>query len=363
MLSRRTLLAAAAALPLAGSARAGLLRPAIDEDAPLRDVAAMHGLVYGCAVAGYELEQADFKAALLRESALLVPEYEMKRNAIEPAPGRYAFGSADTLVGFARGHGLKFRGHPLVWHRSNPDWLEDAVRASRNEDLFAGYIAKVMGRYCGRVQSWDVVNEILAPEDGRAGNLRNSFWLETFGPSYIDTAFHAARAADPHAQLVYNDWGCELAGPEHDRFRAATLKFLEGAKARGVPIDALGLQGHLRAYGEPVDQAKLRTFLDAVQALGLRILVTEHDVGDDGGPADAAARDAAVAEASARFLDVVVANPATDAVLSWGLSDRFLGAPGLRARLLGTAPRMLPLDRALQRKPLWRAMARAFAAR
>ena len=363
MLTRRALLAAAAAFPLGVSARAGLLRPAIDEDASLRDLAASHGLLYGCAVAGYELEQPDFNAALLREAALLVAEYEMKRNAIEPAPGRYAFGPADTLVDFARDRGLKFRGHPLVWHRSNPGWLEGAVRSSRKEDLFTGHIARMIGRYRGRVQSWDVVNEILAPEDGRADNLRNSFWLETFGPSYIDTAFHAARAADPHAQLVYNDWGCELAGPEHDRFRAATLNFLEGAKARGVPIDALGLQGHLRAYGEPVDQAKLRGFLHAVQALGLRILVTEHDVADDGGPADAAMRDAAVAEASARFLDVVVANPAIDAVLTWGLSDRFLGAPGLRARLLGMTPRMLPLDRELQRKPLWRAMARAFSSR
>lgn len=361
MLNRRTLLAAAALLPFSGSARAGV-RSVIEEPL-LCDVAAAHGLVYGCAVARYELEQADFKAVLLRESALLVPEYEMKRNVVEPAPDRYTFGPADTLVDFARDHGLKFRGHPLIWHRSNPDWLEDAVRTWRNEELFTGYIAKVMGRYRGRVQSWDVVNEIIAPEGGRADNLRSSFWLDIFGPSYIDTAFHAARAAGPNAQLVYNDWGCELAGPEHDRFRAATLKFLEGAKARGVPIDALGLQGHLRAYGQPVDQAKLRAFLDDVRSLGLRILVTEHDVADDGGPTDAAARDAAVAEASARFLDVVVANPATDAVLTWGLSDRFLGAPGLRARLLGTAPRMLPLDRALQRKPLWRAMARAFAAR
>lgn len=358
MLNRRTLLAAAAVLPFAASGRADT-----GEETSLCDVAAAHGLLYGCAVAGYELEQADFRAALLRESALLAPEYEMKRNAIEPAPDRYSFGPADTLVAFARDHGLKFRGHPLVWHRSNPDWLEDTVRTWRDEKLFTGYIAKVMGRYRGRVQSWDVVNEILAPEDGRADNLRSSVWLDIFGPSYIDTAFHAARAADPNAQLVYNDWGCELAGPEHDRFRAATLKFLEGAKARGVPIDALGLQGHLRAYGQPVDQAKLRAFLDDVRALGLRILVTEHDVADDGGPADAAARDAAVAEACARFLDVVVSNPATDAVLTWGLSDRFLGTPGLRARLLGAAPRMLPLDRALQRKPLWRAMARAFAAR
>ncbi len=360
MISRRRFVGAAAALPFAGGAprlRAATVRP----DA-LRIAAAGDRLAYGCAVAGYELDQADFKSALLREAAILVAEYEMKRQAIEPAQGRYDFAPADRLVDFAQSHRLGFRGHTLVWHRSNPAWLEPAVRASRNERLMTDYIAATMKRYGAHVQSWDVVNEAIAPEDGRPDNLHNSFWLETFGPSFIDTAFHAAREAAPRAQLVYNDWGCELAGADHDRFRAATLQFLEGAKARGVPIDALGLQGHLRAYGEPVDQRALRRFLEDVQAMGLRILVTEHDVDDWGGPLDIAARDAAVAEASARFLDVMTANRATSAVLTWGLTDRFLDPPGARERLAGYRPRKLPLDRDLARKPMWAAMRAAFAA-
>jgi endo-1,4-beta-xylanase len=213
------------------------------------------------------------------------------------------------------------------------------------------------------VQSWDVVNEVLQPKDGRADGLRTSFWLETFGPAYIDTAFHAARQAAPHAQLVYNDWGCELAGAEHDHFRADTLGFLEGLKARGVPIDALGLQGHLPAFGKSVDQKALRTFLDRVQALGLRVLVTEHDVDDSGGSFDIAVRDRAVADASAHFLDVVATHPACEAVLTWGLTDRFIDPPqGLAAKLTGFRPRMLPLSRDLQRKPMWAAMQRAFSA-
>lgn len=354
MLTRRTLLATAALAPLAASAA----------PASLRQAAAAHGLAYGCAVAGYQLEQHDFKAALLVQSAQLVAEYEMKRKAMQPAPGRYDFAPADALVGFAHDHGLGFRGHTLVWHHSNPDWLEAVVRATRKETLFTDYITTLMRRYGVRVQSWDVVNEAIAPQDGRPDGLRKSFWLEVFGPSYIDTAFHAARQAAPKAQLVYNDWGCELAGAEHDRFRAATLKFLEGARARGVPIDALGLQGHLPAFGKTVDQEKLRRFLGEVRALGLRILVTEHDVDDSGGPLDIAARDRAVADASARFLDVVIASQACEGVLSWGLSDRFIDPPGgLRARLTGFRPRMLPLDRALRPKPMWHAMQRAFAAR
>jgi endo-1,4-beta-xylanase len=145
----------------------------------------------------------------------------------------------------------------------------------------------------------------------------------------------------------------------NDRFRAATLDFLEQALARGVPVDALGLQGHLAAFGPQVDQTKLRAFLLHVKSLGLKILVTEHDVDDHGGPPDIAMRDRAVADASRRFLDVVLDNDATVAMLTWGLSDRFLQPEGWRDRLFRGGPRMLPLDADLQRKPLWRAMANA----
>lgn len=353
MLTRRALLAAAAATPFAAAAHADV--------GSLRQAAAAGGRLYGCATSNFALSESDFRAALLREAGVLVGEYEMKRNAVETAQGHYDFAPADALVDFAGRNGLKFRGHTLVWYHSNPSWLEEAVRGTRKESLFTDYIATMMRRYRDRVQSWDVVNEAILPKDGRADGLRNSFWLETFGPSYIDTAFHAARAADPGAELVYNDWGCEAGGAEHDRYRTATLEFLEGAKARGVPIDALGLQGHLQAFGGRVDQAALRRFLDNVKALGYRILVTEHDVDDSGGPSDIAARDAAVADASARFLDVVLANDATNAVLTWGLSDRFLAPSGFRARLLGASPRKLPLDGDLRPTPMWRAMMRAFA--
>jgi endo-1,4-beta-xylanase len=213
------------------------------------------------------------------------------------------------------------------------------------------------------MHSWDVVNEALAPAHGRTDNLRETLWLKAFGPSYIDLAFHAARAADPGALLVYNDWGCEADLPEHDRFRAATLDFLEQAKARGAPIDAYGMQSHLQAFGPPVNQRKLREFLDGLTALKLKVLITELDIDDSDGPRDLVTRDRAVADTSRRFLDVVLDSSATVAVLTWGLSDRFLDPPGFRAVLAGYSPRMLPLDINFSRKPLWSSIAESFSGR
>ena len=138
-----------------------------------------------------------------------------------------------------------------------------------------------------------------------------------------------------------------------------TLKLLEGLIARGVPVGALGLQGHITAFGAKIDQMKFAAFLAEVQAMGLRLLVTEHDVDDGGGPVDFATRDGAVADASRRMLDVALDNRATVALLTWGLSDRFLKAEGMRNTLLRGTPRMLPLDGALQPVPLRAAITKA----
>lgn len=360
-LRRRDVLVGAgiAAFAAWGAGGAPRLKPAITDDSGLRVRAARRGLLFGAATSTYQLGQSDFADAFAREAGVLVPEYETKRDALEPVRGHYDFTASDALLAYARAHGMAFRGHTLVWHASNPNWLDDAAFATRDEGLLTDYIAKVMGRYRGRAHSWDVVNEAIWPRDRLKGGLRASPWLKAFGPQYVDIAFHAARAADPGALLVYNDWGCEAGAAENDRFRSLTLEFLAAARRRGVPIDALGLQGHLSAFGAKIDQEKLRTFLGEVRAMGLKILVTEHDVDDSGGPSDTALRDRAVADASRRFLDVMLENPATIAVLTWGLSDRFLETPGLRAMLSGYRPRMLPLDADLARTPLWSAMAEA----
>ena len=95
------------------------------------------------------------------------------------------------------------------------------------------------------------------------------------------------------------------------------------------------------------------------------MLVSELDVDDENGPSDIAARDRAVADEAARFLDVALDNLATRAVLTWGLSDRYLDPPdSWRLQLLGWRDRKVPYDSEMARKPLWNAMAQGvYAAR
>jgi endo-1,4-beta-xylanase len=345
------------------SGAAALATPAFAQTPPLRALAADKGILFGTATATYELKDADFARLLPREAAILVPEYEMKRDVIEPSPGAYDFSGCDTLMNFAEGRGMRMRGHPLVWHERNPPWLEDTVRTRRDPRLLTGYVAALARRYRNRMHSLDVVNEALVPPDEGATGWRPSFWLDVFGPTYLDLAFHAAQGVDPAALLVYNDAGCEQDTPGHDQFRKHVLELLDGLLKRGVPVQGMGLQGHLAAFGPKVNQRKLRAFLDEIAARKLAILVTELDVDDDGGPRDAAIRDRAVADEARRFLDVALDNPATRTVLTWGLTDRYLDPPqSWRLKLSGWKGRRLPYDSGLQPKPLYAALSQAFQA-
>lgn len=357
MITRRDLLAAGLG---------GFIAPAFAQSPPfqypsLAALAAGKRLIFGTAAATYELQDADFPPLLAREAAMLVPEYEMKRHVVEPEPGRYDFSGIDALLAFARAHGMAFRGHPLVWYNANPPWLEKTVSGSRDEKLLTGYVTALAGRYRRRMHSLDVVNEALA-QDG--SGLRQNFWLKAFGPTYVDMAFHAAREADPEALLVYNDYGCEPGDAAGDLLRANCLKLLDGMLARGVPVQALGMQGHLSAFGPKVDQTKLKNFLAEIAARKLTLLVTELDVDDEGAAWDTATRDRAVADEAARFLDVVLDSPNLQAVLTWGLSDRYADPPGsLRLKMMGWRDRKFPYDAGLAPKPLRAALARAFSGR
>jgi endo-1,4-beta-xylanase len=345
------------------SGAAALAAPAFAQTPSLRALAAAKGILFGSAAATYELKDADFIALLPQQAAILVPEYEMKRDVVEPLPGAYDFSGCDGVVNFAQAHGLQIRGHPLVWHYANPPWLEDAVRARRDARLLTNYVSALARRYRGRMHSHDVINEALVPPDEGATGWRPCFWLDVFGPAYLDLAFHAAREADPSALLIYNDAGCEQDTPGHDLFRKHVLELLDGLLKRNVPVQGMGLQAHLAAFGPKVNQRKLRAFLDEIASRKLAILVTELDVDDEGGPRDLAVRDQAVADEARRFLDVALDNLVTRTVLTWGLTDRYLDPPqSWRLKLSGWKDRRLAYDSQLRPKPLHAALTQAFQA-
>ncbi|MFJ8669107.1 endo-1,4-beta-xylanase [Streptomyces sp. NPDC093600] len=141
-------------------------------------------------------------------------------------------------------------------------WTPDELRG-----IMTDHIAAVVGRYKGRIDHWDVVNEPLADD----GTLRPSMWATALGESYIADAFRAARAADPAAKLYLNDYSTEAVGPKSDGMYALVARLL----AQGVPVDGVGFQAHLVLGQVPADlEANLKRFAD----LGVDVAVTELDI-------------------------------------------------------------------------------------
>jgi endo-1,4-beta-xylanase len=362
-LTRRTLLtgaATAAAMLPAAPSRSAAREVGVADEAGLDAVAARRGLFYGAAIDHEMLENDPHYMRHVRtECGVVVGEAAFKWADIHPEAEVYDFDKADALMGFARRHAKRVRGHTLVWHEANPDWLEHALTPATAETLLTRHIDTVAGHFRGHLMHWDVANEVLEPDQHQPLGLRDTLWLRALGPRYLDVAFHTCAATDPQALRVLNEYGLDYALPQHERKRAAMLTLLADLQSRNVPIQALGIQAHLDAAEIALDQTVLAKFVADIASLGLKVIVTELDVRDNRLPADPAARDSAVAAHAKTWLEPVLANAATLGVVTWGLSDRrsWLNKEFPRPDKLPQRP--LPLDAELRRKALWASLGSA----
>lgn len=202
----------------------------------------------------------------------ITPENMMKWEKIHPKPGQYHFEPADKLVELGEKHGMFIVGHTLVWHNQTPNWVfEDAggkpVDRETLLDRMKEHIFAVVGRYKGRVDGWDVVNEAVEGD----GTLRKTKWLEIIGDDYISKAFEYAHQADPDAELYYNDY--DMWKQDH---REGAIRLVTDLQARGLRVDGIGMQGH---WG--LDYPSLNEIVDSMNAyakLGAKVMITEMEI-------------------------------------------------------------------------------------
>jgi endo-1,4-beta-xylanase len=200
------------------------------------------------------------------------PENVLKWEVVHPEPDRFEFAAADQYVALGAKHGLFIVGHVLVWHHQTPRWIfEGAPGASLDPELLLSRLGKhvrtVVGRYRGRVQAWDVVNEAFEDD----GSWRKTPWYATLGEEYVARAFEFAHEADPEAQLYYNDYSLWKA-PK----RAAAVRLVTSLRERGVRIDGIGEQGHWLLDDPPLEDIEA-AIIDLTKT-GSQISITELDV-------------------------------------------------------------------------------------
>jgi endo-1,4-beta-xylanase len=213
------------------------------------------------------------EANLIREQFnSITPENVLKWGLVHPQLHRYDFGPADDYVAFGVTNKMFIISHNLIWHYQTPDWVfekeaggpvdRDTLIQRMREHIFT-----VVGRYKGKIRGWDVVNEALAED----GSLRRSRWLEIIGEDYLIKAYQFAHEADPEAQLYYNDYSIENA-PK----RAGAVALIKKLLAAGIPLAAVGIQGHYRMDWPTT--AQLGRTIEEFSALGVKVMITELDV-------------------------------------------------------------------------------------
>lgn len=202
----------------------------------------------------------------------IVAENCMKSGMIQPREGEFRFELADRFVEFGEQNDMLINGHTLIWHSQAPRWF---FTDSQGNDVsrevlisrMRNHIHTLVGRYKGRVHTWDVVNEAIMDD----GSWRKSKFYEIIGEDFIKLAFEFAHEADPEAKLYYNDYSMSQPGK-----RAGVVAMVKELQQRGVQIDGIGMQGHIGLFHPSIEEFE-KSIL-AFSGLGVEVMITELDL-------------------------------------------------------------------------------------
>lgn len=238
----------------------------------------------------------------------------------EHARGQPNYEYTDTVAAWAREQGLTCKGHPLVWDHpaGSPRWLPDDPKEI--ERLSLARVREIVSRYRGRIDIWDVVNEATHLADKR-NQTKMANWAAALGAvPYVEEHLEAARAANPRATLLVNDY----------RIDPPYYRILESLRRDGKSLfDTVGIQSHMHGRVWPLHT--VWDNCDTYHKLGLPLHFTETTIvsGPRNGPGENWG--ATTPEGEGRQADLTVqlyttlfAHPAVEAITWWDFSD--LGA-------------------------------------
>lgn len=230
--------------------------------------------VIGTALSDAQINGRDPRAlALVKEQFnAIVAENCMKSGRIQPREGEFRFEPADQFVEFGEQNNMLINGHTLIWHSQAPRWFfsDDNGQDVSREVLIQrmkDHIKAVVGRYKGRVHTWDVVNEAIEDD----GSWRKSKFYEIIGEEFIELAFQFAHEADPEAKLYYNDYSMANSGK-----RAGVVAMVKNLQKKGIKIDGVGMQGHIGLSHPSIEEFE-KSIL-AFSDLGVDVMITELDL-------------------------------------------------------------------------------------
>lgn len=246
----------------------------------------------------------------------------------EPTAGEENAERLRAMAAWCRAHGVRTKGHPLAWHEVFPEWAEPLPDAEALR-LLRARIEKIVAEFKGLVDTWDVFNETTV-----AANFDNAVgrWVKERGAAEcVAEALNLARAANPDAELLYNDFNVSPAFED----------LVEQLLARGAPFDVIGIQSHMHKGAWTPE--KIWETCETYARFGRPLHFTEVTIvsgrlkGDDDNdwhqrhtdwPSTPEGEERQLEEGR-RFYTLLFSHPAVEAITWWDFSDRraWQGAP------------------------------------
>ncbi|MEU7870528.1 endo-1,4-beta-xylanase [Dactylosporangium sp. NPDC049140] len=296
---------------------------------PHRDVVVAqrdHAFRFGCT--GFDADRTFAAQWLGLFNTATLPFYW---GQFEPVRGLPETARLRAAAEWFAGRGVQVKGHPLAWHTETAPWLDELTTA----EVLPAQLARIdreVREFAGLIGAWDVINEVvIMPIFDRYPNGLTRACRALGRIPLVRHVFEAARAADPTATLLLNDFDLS----------AAYECLIEGLLEAGVRIDALGLQSHMHQgyWGEERTLATIERFA----RYGLPLHFTEttlvsgalmpahiEDLNDYKVPAwpSTPEGESRQADELERHYRTLFGHPSVQAVTYWGLPDGgWLNAP------------------------------------
>ncbi|MGH7942862.1 MAG: endo-1,4-beta-xylanase [Limisphaerales bacterium] len=323
----------------------------------LAQAAAKPGLLYGSPLFPGDFQNAGYLNLFKTQVSIITNTIYM--SVTQPARDTWDLSGMDNVRAFVKSRKLKMRGHPLIWHDALPPWARTISSPTEARQVIHDRIVKLVGRYKGEFQSWDVVNEAVRPHARNGDHLVPCVWSKQLGPEYLDYAFHVAHETDHHALLTYNDYGTEDDSDGSQAKRECVFHLLQGMMKRKVPVRAVGLQSHLNGGAT---FKTLPDWIKRLKSLKLHVFITELDVNDRPFPSDKTERDKLVAKTYGDFLSSALSERQVEITLTWGMADQYswLQTVSWGKRSDGLPERPLPFGDKMEPTAVFYAMKSAF---
>jgi len=233
-------------------------------------------LISDCEIAGIDDE---FCTHVKENYNWIVDTYRMKWKAIEPKEGDFITDVPDNMIAWAKKNNITVRGHSLLWSKfnRNPEWTYDYF-GEEFSDLVYKHIDDVMEHFNAlNVEHWDVINEMI---DEGPDTENHTFYIDQSGNPNMRVDIHNyVREKYPQNKFYINDYGIIM--DKGDRF-SLFQELLRGLFEKGVEIDGIGLQSHLKGE-DIIDFNLIKVRVEALwEEFQIPMWITEFDWNKDG---------------------------------------------------------------------------------